>query len=140
MAGLSNVYGNALGAYTKQAKWFLDNVTKNKPMDYKNPAVWFKSFPGLPYPKEDKVYDVFGYKVSSSDLGHLNYGLVGKALGLPEKLMLQQAGAAQLKDHKHYTSIGAQFESIRQKAWGYGDETDDQEMITNGFKIYNMLD
>lgn len=70
LAALSYVYGNAPGAFTKQAEWFLDNVTKNKPMDYKNPAVWYKTFRDLPYPKEDQVYDVFGYKVSSSDLGN----------------------------------------------------------------------
>ena len=140
LAGLSYVYGNAPGAYTKQAKWFMNNVTKNKPMDYKNPAIWFKSFPDLPYPKEDKVYDVFGFKVSSSDLGNLNYALVGKALGLPETLLLQQAGAAQLKDHMHYTSIGAQFESIKRRERGYGDQPDDQEMIKIGFAVYDLLD
>jgi len=139
LAALSYVYGNAPGAFTKQAKWFLDNVTKNKPMDYKNPAVWYKTFPDLPYPKEDQVYDVFGYKVSSSDLGNLNYALLGKVLGIPEELLLQQAGAAQLRDHLHYGMIKSQIESIKEKNRGYGDEQDDQDMIKKGFDAYDKI-
>lgn len=127
---------SALGT---QMLWFLNNVSKNEPMDYKNPAVWYKTFPDLPYPKEDKVYDVFGYKVSSSDLGNLNYGLVGKALGIPEADLLQQAGAAQLRDHENMGMIESQNESMEKKDQGYGDEEDDQEMITNGFKIYDLF-
>ena len=61
------------------------------------------------------MYDVFGYKVSSSDLGNLNYALVGKVLGIPETLMLQQAGAAQLRDHKNMDMIGSQRESMEKK-------------------------
>jgi hypothetical protein len=108
-------------------------------MDYKNPAVWYRTFPDLPYPKEDQVYNVFGYKVSSSDLGNLNYALVGEVLGIPETLMLQQAGAAQLRDHEHYGMIKSQIESIKEKERGYGDEPDDQAMIKNGFLLYNKI-
>ena len=140
LAGLSYVYGNAPGAFTKQTKWFLDNVTKNKPMDYKNPAVWYRTFPDLPYPKEDHVYNVFGYKVSSSDLGNLNYALLGKVLGIPEVLLLQEAGAAQLQDHEHYLPIMAQLESLLRSSRGFGDESDDQAMIKNGFSTYDLLD
>ena len=139
-ANLDYVYGNAPGAYTTQAKWFLDNVNINKPMDYKNPAIWYKTFPDLPYPKEDKVYDVFGIKVSSSDLGNLNYALVGKALGIPESLLLQQAGAAQLKKDENYETFKAQIESARRRDRGFGDQTDDQDMIKNGFGIFKLLD
>ncbi|OJU10210.1 MAG: hypothetical protein BGN88_01935 [Clostridiales bacterium 43-6] len=139
-ANLNYVYGNAPGAYTTQAKWFLNNVDANKPMDYKNPAVWYKTFPNLPYPKEDQVYDVFGYKVSSSDLGNLNYALVGKTLGIPEWLLLQQAGAAQLKKDEEYETIEAQIKSIQLSHEGYGDQLDDQKMIKNGFSIYNILE
>lgn len=139
-ANLDYVYGNAPGEYTTQAKWFLDNVNINKPMDYKNPAIWYKTFPDLPYPKEDKVYDVFGIKVSSSDLGNLNYALVGKALGIPESLLLQQAGAAQLKKDENYETFKAQIESARRRDRGFGDQTDDQDMIKNGFGIFKLLD
>jgi len=109
-------------------------------MDYKNPAIWYKTFPDLPYPKEDKVYNVFGYKISSSDLGNLNYAMVGKALGIPELLLLQQAGAAQLQDHEDYIPIEAQIASLLKWNRGFGDESDDQAMITNGFNAYDLLD
>ena len=140
LAALSYIYGNAPSAFHKQAEWFRDQVSQNKPMDYKNPAIWYKTFPDLPYPKEDKVYEVFGHKISSSDLGNLNYAMVGKALGIPEWLLLQQAGAAQLRDHGEWDIVGSQFESIRQKDKGYGDQADDQKMIKSGFELYNLID
>ena len=117
---------------------FYLNVKKNAAMDYKNPVVWDKYLPGLPYPEEDQVYHVFGQDISSSDLGNLNYALVGKALGIPEALLLQQAGAANLRDHEHYKFIASQIESLSEA--GYGDQPDDQKMISNGFDLYNQFD
>ena len=84
------------------------------------------------------MYHVFGYDISSSDLGNLNYALVGKALGIPETLLLQQAGAAQLRDHEKMKFFKSQRESFRLD--DYGDAHDDQEMIRNGFDIYHMFD
>lgn len=119
-------------------QWFYDNVKKDAPMDYKNEIIWNKVFPGLPYPEEDQVYKVFGIDISSSDLGNLNYALVGKALGIPEWLLLQQAGAAQLRDHDNYGFFESQYRSFIDK--NYGDEEQDQGMIKNGFNVYNSLD
>ena len=34
--------------------WFYQNVKQDAPMDYKNPIIWKKALPGLPYPEEDK--------------------------------------------------------------------------------------
>ena len=116
---------------------FYLNVKKNAAMDYKNPVVWEKYLPGLPYPEEDQVYHVFGQDISSSDLGNLNYAMVGKALGIPESLLLQQAGAAQLRDHKGYGFIESQIESLVDR--GYGDEEQDQDMIESGFEAYKSL-
>ncbi len=107
-------------------------------MDYKNQIIWEKALPGLPFPEEDKVYHVFGYDVSSSNLGNLNYALVGKALGIPETLLFQQAGAAQLREHKKYRFIKSQIESLKDR--DYGDEEQDQSMIKMGFDVYNSLD
>ena len=117
--------------------WFYQNVKQGSTMDYKNPIIWNEALPGLPYPEEDKVYRVFGYDISSSDLGNLNYALVGKTLGIPETLLLQQAGAAQLKDHDDMGFLKSQKESFQRD--DYGDENDDQKMIQNGFDIYPML-
>ena len=119
---------------------FYLNTKKNAPMDYKNPIIWNKALPGLPYPEEDQIYNVFGIDISSSDLGNLNYALVGKALGIPESLLLQQAGAAQLKKDENYETFKAQIESVRRRDRGFGDQTDDQDMIKNGFGIFKFLD
>ena len=88
------------------------------------------------YPKEAVPFSIR----ENLNLGNLNYALVGKTLGLPEWLLLQQAGAAQLQDHEDYLPSEAQLESIRRSDQGYGDESDDQEMITNGFNAYDLLD
>lgn len=106
-------------------------------MDYKNPIIWSKALPGLPYPEEDKVYNVYGINISSSDLGNLNYAMVGKALGIPETLLLQQAGAAQLRDHKDQGFFESQYNSMQDD--DYGDQEQDQEMITKGFNAYNLF-
>ena len=118
---------------------FYLNVKKNAVMDYKNQINWSKSLPGLPYPEGDQVYSAFGVDISSSDLGNLNYAMVGKALGIPETLLLQQAGAAELRDHGEWDIVSSQFESIRQKNNDYGDQTDDQNMIKSGFELYNLI-
>ncbi len=66
-------------------------------------------------------------------LSNVNYALVGKALGIPETLLLQQAGAAQLRDHGKVGFIKSELESL--SARDYGDEAQDQGMIKMGFDI-----
>ena len=117
---------------------FYLNTKKTAPMDYKNPMIWSKALPGLPYPEEDQIYSVFGIDISSSDLGNLNYALVGKALGIPESLLLQQAGAAQLRDHGDQGFFESQYKSLQDD--DYGDEAQDQRMIKMGFDVYSLLD
>lgn len=137
IAALSEVNDGGLAAGSAQMLWFYQNVKQDAPMDYKNQIIWDKALPGLPYPEEDKVYHVFGYDISSSDLGNLNYALVGKALGIPENLLLQQAGAAQLRDHKNSNFIKSEIESFIEPY--YGDEEQDQGMIKMGFGVYDSL-
>jgi hypothetical protein len=137
IAALSEPAGSRLVPESAQMLWFYQHVKQGSTMDYKNPIIWKKSLPGLPFPEEDKVYRVFGYDISSSDLGNLNYALVGKTLGIPETLLLQQAGAAQLRDHYDMGFLKSQKESFQRD--DYGDENDDQKMIQNGFDIYPML-
>jgi len=137
MAGLSDVDGAGFAASSALISWFMNNVPKNKPMDYKNPNIWEQSLPGLPYPEEDQVYNAFGVDISSSDLGNLNYAMVGKALGIPEWLLLQQAGAASLRDHDKQGFFESQYNSLRDD--NYGDEEQDQDMINRGFGVYNSL-
>ncbi|MEA4914322.1 MAG: polymorphic toxin type 44 domain-containing protein [Christensenella sp.] len=118
---------------------FYLNVKKNAVMDYKNQINWNKSLPGLPYPEEDQVYHVFGIDISSSDLGNLNYALVGKALGIPETLLLQQAGAAQLRDHGGKDLYHSEIESLNKRDEDFGDQPDDQKTIKNGFDIFDLI-
>lgn len=140
IAALSEPDGSGVAAESAQMLWFYQHVKQDAQMDYKNPIIWKKSLPGLPYPEEDKVYRVFGYDISSSDLGNLNYALVGKTLGIPETLLLQQAGAAALRDHDGRDFFHSQIESISNKDGDYGDEHDDQLMIKNGFATYKLFD
>jgi hypothetical protein len=140
IAALSELDDGSLAALTAQLSWFYQNVNVDSPMDYKNPINWSKALPGLPFPEEDKVYHAFGYDISSSDLGNLNYGLVGKALGIDENMLLQQAGAAQMRKDLNLGMISSQIESMKQKNKDYGDEYDDQQMIKNGFTTYNLID
>ncbi len=137
IAALSGTVISKLPAEMTLMQWFYNNVKKGAQMDFKNPTVWFKTFPDLPYPKEDQVYNIFGIEVSSSDLGNLNYALVGKALGIPEALLLQQAGAASLRDHDKQNFFESQYNSLRDD--NYGDEAQDQDMINRGFEVYNSL-
>jgi hypothetical protein len=138
-ATLSEIDGSGLAAESANMIWFYQNVKEGSPMDYKNQIIWNKTLPGLPYPEEDQVYNVYGIDISSSDLGNLNSALVGKALGIPETLLLQQAGAAQLRDHDKKIFIESQIESLKKNSSGYGDQTDDQNMIKNGFNVFKSL-
>jgi hypothetical protein len=63
--------------------------------------------------------------------------MVGRALGISKDRLLQQAGAAQLRDHEHFSMLGSQRESFKRDA--YGDQPDDQEMIKIGFNVYDIL-
>ncbi|MDD4311034.1 MAG: polymorphic toxin type 44 domain-containing protein [Eubacteriales bacterium] len=118
---------------------FYQNIKKDAPMDYKNPVIWSKVLPGLPYPEEDQVYNVFGVDISSSDLGNLNYALVGKTLGITEALLLQQAGAAQLRDHGGKDLYHSEIESLNKRDEDFGDQPDDQKTIKNGFDIFDLI-
>ena len=138
-AALSGQVVSKLPPLATLMQWFYSNVKKGSPMDYKNQMIWQKALPGLPYPEEDQVYQVFGIDISSSDLGNLNYAMIGKALGIPETLLLQQAGAASLRDHKGQGFIESQLKSLSKKEPWYGDQEDDQLMIKNGFKVFNLL-
>lgn len=139
MAALSASAVSKLPSYMAQMLWFYNNVKQDAPMDYKNPIIWEQSLPGLPYPEEDKVYNVFGIDISSSDLGNLNYAMVGRALGISETDLLQQAGAAQLRKDYKMGIYESEIESSKRRDEGYGDQGDDQDTITNGFNIYNYL-
>ena len=106
-------------------------------MDYKNKEIWNQALPGLEFPGnngEDQVYMFCGALISASDLGNINYGAVGGALGIPLDILLWQGGAMQLKDHKGYWLPFAEIASLFMN--NYGDEEDDRRNIEKGYILY----
>jgi RHS repeat-associated protein len=123
---------------------FYFNVKAGGPMDYKKPEIWKAALQNVPYPGnngERQEYTAFGVTISASDLGNLNYGMVGKAYGFSETLLLQQAGAAHLRDHEGKGFISSQIISkfVLGKGNQYGDEKDDFIMINQGFDKFKEL-
>jgi RHS repeat-associated protein len=73
------------------------------------------------------------------DLGNVNYGATGKAVGFPENTLLNEAGRAQQKG----TGSGGNPSFIPLIPIGgiapYGDEIGDQFAIKEGFEIHDAL-
>lgn len=110
-------------------------------MDYKNKDRWRSSLPRLAYPDnngEEYTYMFYGEKRSASDIGNINYGAVGAALGIPLDILLWQAGAAQLRDHDHFDFFRSEYDSLIKigKAKWYGDQPDDFINIELGYNLY----
>lgn len=109
-------------------------------MDYKNRERWEAALPNLPYPGdsgEEEIYQFYGELRSASDIGNINYGAVGAALGIPLEILLWQAGAAQLRDHYGYSMFDSQYHSFLAGPDScYGDQEDDYESIVLGYNLY----
>lgn len=93
--------------------WFKSMVETDGPWDYK---------------QQGKQYE---------DFGNFNYGATGKGLGIPEGVLLRQAGKYQQKMKTSKPEWGDPGNGF----WGgtppYGDDPDDQAMIKEGFKYYD---
>ena len=106
-------------------------------MDYKDKDRWKAALPGVPYPAGgmfDQAYYAFGMPVSPTDVGNLNAAVFGKALGIPERILMQQAGAAHLRDNLGYSFWASQKASFTKKH--YGDSKRCNKYIKLGFSIY----
>ncbi|MBO4385230.1 MAG: hypothetical protein J5854_07415 [Clostridia bacterium] len=113
------------------------NTKKGANMDYKNEDRWKESLPNLQFPGndgEDRIYSLCGQDVSASDIGNINFGAVGAALGIPLAILLWQAGAAQLRDHNNYGFFRSEYASMHTEF--YGDEEDDFRNIILGYNMY----
>ena len=100
-----------------------------------------RDFPTINYPGfNDKYrpYTFMGKSVNAADIGNIYYGAIGTALGIPEDLLLWQAGAAQKRDHDHYSFIKSEWDSlfVYGKDEHYGDAPDDYQMIIMGIEWY----
>lgn len=87
--------------------WFYSQVRLGGPWDYK---------------QQGRQY---------ADFGNFHYGAVGKALGLPESMLLRAAGWAQGQSGNSSPKFG--------NWWGqppHGDDPQDQQMIKEGINFY----
>ena len=85
-------------------KWFIGMVGAGSPGDFKEASVWVAQFPGIPFPGvagKDIWYDfvVDGVLMNAPDLGNLNFGYLGSALGILPPTQIIGAGLAHIKDH-----------------------------------------
>lgn len=133
---LKNIY-LAMSSVSLDIFEFYGYVSAGGCMDYKDPYIWAQAFPNIPYPGENKDYYAFGINISASDLGNLNYGIVGKQFGFKDKLLLWQAGSAQLRDHKNYSFSKSELYSLFSAY--YGDQPDDYKMIKIGYDLFSYF-
>ena len=94
----------------------------------------------MKYPADDgesQDNTIFGIDISASDLGNVNYGVVGAALDIPDNMLFWQAGAAQLRDHNGYGLLDSMVEAWEIGAGEeYGDQQDDFANIKQGIELY----
>ena len=90
-----------------ELEWFYNQVRLRGPWDYK---------------QQGRQY---------ADFGNFHYGAVGKALGLPETMLLRAAGWAQGRSGNSDPKFGSWW-------WQppYGDDPQDQRMIKDGINFY----
>lgn len=82
------------------------------------------------YKQKSEYQDTFlfrGAPVQAQDLGNLNFGYTGKALGLPDDVLLTGAGIAQIKaGNSTFSFVMA----------SHGDDLRDQMFIQYGIWLY----
>ena len=89
-------------------KWFKDQVKNKGPWDYKQKGPEFQ------------------------DAGNFNYGATGKAIGIPDRILLMGAGWAQEEAGTSKEEWNSWYGSPP-----YGDDPKDQEKIKEGIDYYN---
>ena len=94
---------------------FRDQVRNKAPWDYKQRGPEYRNF------------------------GNFNYGATGRALGVPGRVLLREAGRAQQAagtSRPEWGDPGSRF-----NPWGgtgsFGDDPQDQPWIRRGFEYYN---
>jgi hypothetical protein len=112
------------GAY----KYYSDGSNFNENVKYGGP--WDFKTPGGRY-LEHREYEMYG---------NWHYGVVGNACGFSEKVMLEEAGAAQQSEKtskSKYGNPGFGVPSIRFGGTGtYGDDPRDAEQVRRGYQWY----
>ena len=75
-----------------------------------------------------------------ADFGNFNYGLTGRAYGIPLKVLLKKAGEAQIAatPHNHGPGYPGQIYNPLSGKAPYGDNPEDQVMITAGANYFDQ--
>ena len=136
-------FATAVYVFTRYGLFYQQGFA-NGPMDYKSPQRWFaSSLSSLAFPSnngEEKEYIAFGRSMSASNLGNLNFAIVGKSLRIPKAILIWQAGAAHLRDHPPYHDfLTSQIKSIQERENGWGDSENCTHYIDIGFKLFSKL-
>jgi RHS repeat-associated protein len=152
----NEIYKNLLDNHIVAAKdvfpWTFKKLVRNKgPWDLKNDM---KSVFGLAnfIQNKKKITTSFqfeGKEYTAQELGNHHYGATGKATLLPEFILLQRAGAAQiaagtsLPEWQRYTSTVIPNSRFGQGSYQprvmlppYGDDPADQLLIKEGFSYF----
>jgi hypothetical protein len=90
--------------------WFAQQVHTGGPMDYKQMGRQYEEF------------------------GNMNYGAVGRALGVPEQVLLRAAGAVQIQSGTSDPAFGGPLDTHGP----FGDDPVDQFWVHQGARLYEM--
>jgi hypothetical protein len=100
-----------------------------------NPLTWFKN-----QVTDGGPWDYKKYGREYEDFGNWHYGIVGKAMGIPDIVLLNEAGINSVE--KFGTVPGWGYPGPRIVPWlgkpPYGDDPRDQSWITSGMNYYRQ--
>jgi hypothetical protein len=158
---VNDIYKNLLEENSKEADdiWyprvFREKVKYGGDWDYKSNK---KSIFGLANMEVDgkdgngiTQFNFQGQVLEAQDIGNHHYGVVGRAMGIPENILFKKAGEAQInqgtsKDewqvYKTTFVPGSYVQGIpgsyvKELVAPYGDDPRDQGWIKKGFEYYN---
>lgn len=148
---INSIYTNLLNANMNEAAGlslvgFYNHVKNGGVWDYKNRE---NTIFGLVNDSKEVTTFLFeGMKMEAQDIGNHHFGVVGKAAGIGERFLLEQAGVAQIKagtsrpEWQKYRNdtrpIPGGAMPVRIPLSPYGDDPRDQDFIKKGFAYYNL--
>ncbi|WAC14694.1 DUF6443 domain-containing protein [Dyadobacter pollutisoli] len=147
---VDKIYSNILEENSSEAEGmglveYYNKVKNGAEWDYKNRA---NTIFGLVNRLGDNTKFVFeGNKMEAQDIGNHHYGVLGRAAGFNERLLLEQAGVAQIRggtsmaEWQNYKWITVPGSAVSMPSLvplpPYGDDPRDQRFIKNGFNYFN---
>jgi RHS repeat-associated protein len=147
---IDRIYSNTLEKNSSEAERiglieYYDKVKNGAEWDYKNRA---NTIFGLVNRLGDNTRFVFeDNKMEAQDVGNHHYGVVGRAAGFNERLLLEQAGVAQIRggtsrpewQNYRWTIVPGSGVSMPSAVPlpPYGDDPRDQRFIRSGFNYFN---